>query len=117
VSAKSTAFCTTTSPPWTSTVLAGPLQESLAFAGQALAQFATWGTCIGSGCGTLSMPFLSLVGVSASATIRSGEAGLLGFASPESASEREFNSRVETLQTAFEFKRARLTRVSGGGPG
>jgi hypothetical protein len=41
--------------------------------------------------------------------LTTGEAGLLSFASPESASEWEFNLRVATLQAAFEFERARLT--------
>jgi len=65
----------------------------------------------------ISMPFHQALALITRHFLTTGEAELLGFASPESASEWEFNSRVETLQTAFEFERARLTRVSADEPG
>lgn len=43
--------------------------------------------------------------------LQTGEANLTRIRSPKSASEWEFNSRVETLQTAFEkFERAKIGR-------
>ena len=64
----------------------------------------------------VSMPFHQALAVITQHFLTTGEATLLGFASPESANEWEFNSRVETLQTAFECERAKLTFMRQADP-
>lgn len=60
----------------------------------------------------ISLPFHEALNTIVQQFLSTGDATLTGFQSPESASEWEFNSRVETLQTAFDkFERAKLTRM------
>ena len=57
----------------------------------------------------IGLPFHEALTLIAQQYLRTGDATLMGLTSPESASEWEFNSRVDTLQTTFDrFERTKL---------
>lgn len=59
----------------------------------------------------VSLPFHEALEAIVQQFLKTGDTSLTGFASPENAREWEFNSRVETLQTAFEnFERVKIVR-------
>ncbi len=59
----------------------------------------------------ISLPFHEGLSMIVQQFLQTGETTLTGIRSPESASDWEFNSRVETLQTAFDkFERAKIAR-------
>lgn len=66
----------------------------------------------------VSLPFHEALNMIVQQFLTTGDATLTGFTSPKSAREWEFNSRVETLQTAFEkFERAKITPLCSVKPG
>jgi hypothetical protein len=59
----------------------------------------------------ISLPFHEGLQLLVQQFLQTGEITLTGIPFPESASDWEFNSRVETLQTAFEkFERSKILR-------
>ena len=58
-------------------------------------------------------PFYKALAMLAQQYLLTGDATLASFQSPQNLSEWEFNSRVDTLQSAFDkFERAKLSRDS-----
>ena len=65
----------------------------------------------------ISLPFHAALDLIVQQFLTTGDTTLIGFPSPQSASEWEFNSRVETLQAAFDqFERAKLMSMCPAEP-
>lgn len=65
----------------------------------------------------INLPFHEGLELLVQQFLQTGEITLTGIPFPESASDWEFNSRVDTLQTAFEkFERSKILRSSAMEP-